>query len=388
MYDVIIVGAGPGGASAAYTLGEAGARVLVLEKEQLPRYKVCGGGLSTAMLEKYFPFSFEPVIEDRIQRITYQLGERVQCVPLRDSSMVMVMRDRFDHFIISKARVDLATGAPVQQVKEHEDHVVVETQDGKMYQGRFVIGSDGASSIVAKSIGLRRKKVLAAAIEAETPVSPQVLKAFRGAPLFIFGEIQPGYLWVFPKADHLSVGIAALHPKPGQLQLTLRQVMARYGIDVSGMPLHGHPLPIYTGREPVATRRVLLVGDAAGLTDPFSGEGIRIAIKSGRYAANAVLSSRPDLYQVWIDKRIGASESLGLGFGELFYTLPRLCFELGVRNPMATQAVMDLLSDRIGYGRVLLRVFGSLPYSLLVRSTQMLFRPFTRQQLRYPKIHS
>lgn len=374
MYDVTIVGAGPGGASAAFTLGNAGLRVLVLEKETLPRYKACGGGLSVHTLEKYFPFSFEPVIEDRVEKISYQLGHRAQSIPLPDRRMAMVMRDQFDQFILSQAKVEVETGAGVQRVSEDADCVIVETKGGRKYKSRFLIGSDGANSVVAKSVGLRRKKVLAAAIEAETPVSTEVLKHFHANPLFIFGEIQPGYLWVFPKADHLSVGIAALHPKPGQLQSTLRKVMSRYDIHLNGVQFHGHPLPIYTGREPIATRRVLLVGDAAGLTDPFSGEGIRIAIKSGRYAAHSIVSNQIEQYQGLVDRHIGSSQILGLGLGQIFYTLPRLCFDLGVRNPLATRVVMDLLSDRIGYAQVILRLFGTLPYSLMVRGTQALFR--------------
>jgi geranylgeranyl reductase family protein len=373
MYDVIIVGAGPGGASAAYTLGKAGLRVLVLEKETLPRYKACGGGISIVTLGKYFPFSFDLVIEDRVEKISYALGNQILSIPLPDRSMAMVMRDQFDLLILSHAKAEVEPGTAVQRVTEHSDFVVVETKDGRKYQSRFLIGSDGANSIVAKSAGLRRNKVLAAAIEAETPVSEEVLKHFHSAPLFIFGEIQPGYLWVFPKADHLSVGIAELHPKPGQLQSTLHRVMSRYGINLYDTQLHGHPLPIYTGREPIATHRVLLVGDAAGLADPFSGEGIRMAIKSGRCAANSILSNQVDQYQGWIDKHIGASETLGLGLGQLFYTLPRVCFNLGVRNPLATQAAMDLLSDRIGYGQVILRLFGTLPYSLMLRGAHALF---------------
>ena len=374
MYDLIIVGAGPGGASAAYTLGEAGYRVLVLEKETLPRYKPCGGGLSVHALEKYLPFSFEPVIAERVEQISYAFGDQRLTVPLQDRSMVMVMRDQLDPFILSHARVEVEQGTPVQRIEEHPDYVVVETKDGRAYQSRFLVGADGANSIVAKSIGLRRNKVLVAAIEAETSVSDETLKRFSSTPLFIFGQIQPGYLWVFPKADHLSVGIAALHPKPGQLQSTLQRVMSRYNICLNDATFHGHPIPIYTGREPIATHRVLLVGDAAGLADPFSGEGIRIAIKSGHYAAVSILSNQVDQYQGFVDRHIGSSQILGLGLGQIFYTLPRLCFDLGVRNPLATRVVMDLLSDRIGYAQVILRLFGTLPYSLMVRGTQALFR--------------
>ncbi len=63
------------------------------------------------------------------------------------------------------------------------------------------------------------------------------MRRFADNPLFIFGEIRPGYAWIFPKADHLSVGIGALHPKPGELQTKLKRLMARYGIDLEGTPI-------------------------------------------------------------------------------------------------------------------------------------------------------
>jgi geranylgeranyl reductase family protein len=365
MYDVIIVGAGPGGASAAYYLSKAGMRVLVLEKEAIPRYKACGGGLSLQMLQKYFPFSFDPVIEDRVQRVSYALGEHEVSISLDGQSMAMVMRDRFDAYILSQAQVEVEQCLPVQSVREYADRVTVTAKDGRSFEARYLIGADGASSIVAKSMGLRRGKELAAAIEIETPVSESVMQRFHNAPLFIFGEIRTGYLWVFPKADHLSVGIAALHPKRGEMQSILRQVMSRYGIDIDNGVFHGHPLPFYTGREHIATSRVLLVGDAAGLIDPFSGEGIRLAIKSASLASKAIASGQVSNYQRSIDRHIGFSQKLGLGLGQLFYALPDVCFELGVRNPLATPAFIDLFSDKVGYPQVLLRIFGTLPYGLL-----------------------
>jgi flavin-dependent dehydrogenase len=252
------------------------------------------------------------------------------------------------------------------------NRVIVETVDGDTFVGRYLIGADGVNSVVAHALGLRRGKALAAAIEAEVPASPETLHRFGQALLFIFGDIRQGYAWIFPKADHLSVGIAALHPKPGQLQAALAQVATRYGLSLAGVRLHGHPIPIYTRREPIATARVLLVGDAAGLVDPFSGEGIRPAIKSGRLAAEAILSGQPNRYPGLIWREIGFSHTFGLGLALLFYNFPRACFLVGAANPYASHVFMDMLADRAGYPEVILRIFGSLPVFLLAEGVATL----------------
>ena len=151
--------------------------------------------------------------------------------------MCMVMRDRFDAHLLAHTRAEVRQGIAVRNVFEAEDQVVVETRTGETFEARYLVAADGASSVVARSLGLRRGKSLAAAIEAEVTVPDPVMHQFAGTPTFIFGETRLGYLWIFPKATHLSVGIAALHPKQGELQATLQRVMARYSIPLQGVPL-------------------------------------------------------------------------------------------------------------------------------------------------------
>jgi geranylgeranyl reductase family protein len=387
LYDTIVIGAGPGGATAGYFLAEAGQRVLILEKDVPPRYKACGGGLSAHVLEEIFPFSFEPVIEGRVQTITWAMGGWSVEFPVPAQAVRTVMRAQFDAYLLKHTRAEVRPGQTVRKIEELADRMRVHTANGAVYEGRFVVGADGANSMVARDLGLRRRKQMAGALEVEIPATPENLGHFGTTLMFIWlDELTFGYGWIFPKAELLSVGVMALHPKPGQLQAALAQLVERYGLSLAGVPIQGHPIPLYLRREPIATRRALLVGDAAGLADPLSGEGIRLAIRSGQMAAQAIAAGQPEQYESEVWRHIGRSQRLGLLLAQLVARFPRAMYVCGAANPLLTPVLIDVLTDHTGYGRVILTAVGTFPlYALtetLARTVSRLGSPASGQKLR------
>lgn len=293
-FDVIVVGAGPAGSLLARELACQGRAVLLIEKKKLPRYKACGGGL-TRRARHLIPFDIEGLIEDRAHTTRLRVDYRTAFAQTADPPAVdLVMRDRFDHFLVQQAR---AAGAVIQDqtrflaVSGPPGNLTVETTRGAFRSG-LIVGADGTRSRVARALGLPLKYHVMPALEAELAIAPTLLRRFAGSIVFDFGVIPGGYAWLFPKKAGLSAGILVRGRPANRLRPHLMRYLARNGLPGSECirSLRLHPIPCRPDRRNrYADPRGLVVGDASGLVDPVTGEGLFYALKSAWIAA-AVLS--------------------------------------------------------------------------------------------------
>jgi geranylgeranyl reductase family protein len=287
-FDAIVIGAGPAGSTTAYRLAREGARVLLLDKARFPRDKPCGGGISGRALRE-LPVDPQPVVECVIDRLEWSFrGRRLFLRGGGKPLASMTQRRRLDHFLVEQAvsvGADFRDGVAVAEVSERGARV-----DGGWIGSELLIGADGVNGSAARSLGLADRRVYSVAFEGNLPRGLFDLDRRRSTVVIELGTIPGGYCWIFPKGDHLNIGVGGWESTGPTLRRHLKEFCNRRGFDYSKLQdLRGYRLP---GRRPgaaLARGRALLVGDAAGLVDPLSGDGMYAAFLSSRLATEAAL---------------------------------------------------------------------------------------------------
>ncbi|NNG27751.1 MAG: NAD(P)/FAD-dependent oxidoreductase, partial [Ignavibacteriaceae bacterium] len=352
-YDVIIIGAGVTGASAAYELANSGISVIVLEKEKLPRYKTCGGGVVRRAIEK-LPFNINGIVERNFNMIdVYDHETDLHLEVSRGKPIItMMMRADLDNLIISEAvkkGAKVNDGVKVLNLVNNDDVIEVVTGSFTL-KADFVIAADGATGISAKISGMNKNFFSVPAIECEVYIPEDEFEYYKNSTRFDFGFIPHGYAWVFPKRNHLSVGIASMKKLKVNLNDYLKRYFTTLGLKgATNIAKHGNIIPINPFRVKPFFNRILLAGDTIGLADPITTEGISYAIESGQLAAKAIIEGSKNKIKV---EKIYA-KSLKPLFNELKYARILAWFVHGSPNIRRFvfkhygKALSDLLADVI-----------------------------------------
>jgi geranylgeranyl reductase family protein len=287
-YDVIVAGAGPAGTTSARLLARKGARVLMLDKAQFPRDKPCGGGV-TFRADDALDLDLSPVTEREVFSVRFSANMKRPFNRTSANLLArMTQRSRLDAYLAEQATsagVDFRDGVPVREITMTETGAEVRA-NGDIYISRILIGADGVNGAAATALGLAPAAEHAVALEANYPLDAALSREWDQKIALDLGGVPGGYCWVFPKDDHLNIGVGGWKSVGPTLRDRLQAYTRHLGLDPSRLAGHrGYQLPLRRDGSPVVRGNALLVGDAAALVDPLSGEGIWAAFVSGRLAA-------------------------------------------------------------------------------------------------------
>ena len=332
-YDVAIVGGGPAGSTAAYRLATAGASVLLIDKARFPRDKPCGGGV-TGRAARLLPFSIEPVVEDVVDRLECGLRYRHRFTRRTRAPLAyMTQRKRLDHFLLHTAA---EAGAEVREG---------EMADARELDARIVIGADGCNGASAKQLGLAEQVEHGVALEANYPYDAR----YAGAMVLEIAVVRGGYGWIFAKGDHINVGVGGNGEEGPKLRAELQRMCEAYGINsAAAQDTRGYRLPMRLTATRLARGTTAVIGDAAGLVDPLSGDGMYEAFLSAQLVAEAaldVLAGRAETlepYQAAVERRITPLTRAGWQAKRAFEHFPGTTYALA-RLPITFRALAKML---------------------------------------------
>jgi geranylgeranyl reductase family protein len=349
--DVVVVGAGPAGTLTAYMLAARGASVVVLDRARFPRDKPCGGGL-TQRTVNLLPFAVDEVVEDRVDRVDFRLGYESSFHRRAEAPLVlMTQRRRLDAFLAERAvevGAELREGVKATAVEADAEGVVVRTDAGDV-SAALAIGADGANGVSAAAVGQPVRRNHCVAFEGNVSYGTAPSGRYRGRIVLELGVVPGGYAWIFPKEDHINVGVAGWASEGPNLRRHLGRLLAAHGLPAGAVVgLRGHRLPLRAPHARLARGRVLLVGDSAGLVDPLSGDGIFEAAVSAQEAAAAAGGflegsiASLDGYGPALLARTGPLCAASWEWKHAYDRFPRLSFGI-TRLPFAWPVIQALL---------------------------------------------
>jgi geranylgeranyl reductase family protein len=335
-HDVIVVGAGPAGALAALRLSRAGARVLLMDAQPLGRDKPCGGGLTPRAWQD-LEVHLDGLVVARTAAVDIRNGSTAPVsVDLGERPVLMVRRRDFDKRVATAAAdagADVHDGEAVTAAELAGGGVSV-TSRKATYRASVLLIASGAEGMLGTALSLPPSaKNVAVALEVEAPARAPRLRA--DAFLFDY-SVSGGYAWAFPKGDCWNVGVVTVRRDTGpRLRALLGAFVESVGIEFAYgertlASARGRRIPLHDARRRHAAGRAALLGDAAGLADPFFGEGIAQALMSGRVAAETALGllrgERSDLrdYDGALQRRLGVHQRRMRWVARLIYPAPRL----------------------------------------------------------------
>ena len=347
---MLVVGAGPAGSSAATHLARDGARVLLADKACFPRDKPCGGGLTGRALKR-IPVDPSPVVERDVDRFELRLRYGSRFARTHAEPLIrMTQRRRLDAFLAEHAAAagaEFRDGSRVEVVELDESGVTARV-GAETVRADVLVGADGANGVVARTAGVGDGIVRGVALEGNVPLDCLDGDVERTAVIEL-AVLPGGYGWVFPKGDHANLGVGGWGSEGPRLRDHLARLAGEHGLCLDDVTdVRGHRLPMRRLGTTAGAGRVLLVGDAAGLVDPLSGDGMYEAFVSARLAADAILAGNLDGYTAALSAALDRHAAASWAAKRAFDRYPRTVFA-AARAPGVFKVVAGLLCGDVAH---------------------------------------
>ena len=368
-FDTIIIGGGLSGSSTAFHLSKKGYSVLIIEKEIEGNFKPCAGGMASSM-RKFLPLNINEAIESKIKNVEFRWksSDNVIADLSGESPFWIVRREKLDKLLLDEAiKFGSEIIRPVKAVKITRQNKtwIIKCSNKVTYKSKFLVIADGSQSQWAGYFNLGPKKPRFANTIALR------LKGLGNIPKdsvrFEFGFVRYGFAWAFPLKNSVNIGLGTfLNNKPQEDEDLNNKVIKSFGFDDLSFKVAHKRLRIWNGIHKLNGDRVLVVGDAASLCDPFLAEGIRPSLISSYYAAESIdkcLSiNNNDLnnYSSIISSEWGKSMAWGKRIAQIFYRFPRTGYQLGVKRKTAPTRIAQILSGQMNYEDIAKRVIKRL----------------------------
>ncbi|MEQ9715047.1 MAG: geranylgeranyl reductase family protein [Candidatus Asgardarchaeum sp.] len=392
-YDVIIVGAGPAGSSLAYLLQRKGVKVLLLDKCQFPRDKPCGGGITYraySLLENLGMKLSDEIILDKTKSVFLKHIDGPEVVLSQENDVVyMSCRILLDNFLLSCAineGVSFREKEAIKSIKRSENYVKVATKSGNIFKSRILVGADGALGKVAKLAGIRKtweKNSFGFAFVYETELNKQEIKKLAGEYKLhmYFGFVKHGYGWIFVKGNVINIGIGAFIHMASNIKEKLNRFLKYIkfpNFDYS--KLGGSILPVGGLKRKIVSDNIVLIGDAAGVVDPITGEGIYPSIKSSEIASSVIIGALNESnfskrylskYEKILWEEVLHDQKIAFSFARYFYSYSKSVVESFSNNLRYGKDLLDLVAGKKRY-QDLKSYFVKLP--LMISMSKLLFK--------------
>jgi geranylgeranyl reductase family protein len=379
-WDVAVIGAGPAGLAAASAAAATGARTVVLERARHPRYKTCGGGLIGASLAAVDGQIAVPA-RDQTRSVTFTLrGGREFTREHGQPLLAMVLREEFDEALARRAVSQgavLRQRAPVRALDQPGEYARARLADGSAVTATVIIGADGSSGVSARHVGVEFGQV-DLGLELEIAVPEHVRREWAGRVLLDWGRLPASYGWVFPKDDRLTVGVIAARGNGDATRDYLREFTGRLRLGAHEVVRDsGHLTRCRADGASLRRGRVLVAGDAAGLLEPWTREGISFALRSGalagEFAAKAAVAGSPAEAESSLDEYATAvSQALvpDMRAGQVLhaaFSRHAAAFHAGLATPKGWRAFAAICRSEASFADLVGRPSARLALSMLNR---------------------